>query len=71
MRIKHDHEVFEKNYRVAEFARLTGYKESTIRRKLYERTIGYKRIGRIIVIPSSELRRLLQNDFPVVETPSN
>ena len=67
MKIQSD-DVFEKNYRVNEFAKLVGYKESTIRRKLYERTIAFKRVGRIIVIPESEARRLLQHNFPVVET---
>ncbi len=71
MKIKSNDDDFEKNYRVDEFARLVGYKESTIRRKLYERAIAFKRVGRIIVIPASEVRRLLQHDFPVVETSSN
>lgn len=55
-------------YRINEFAQLVGYRESTIRKKIYERVIAYKRVGRIIVIPETEAKRLLQNDFPVLET---
>ena len=60
-------EPLERNYRIHEFARIVGYKESTVRRKLYEREISYKRVGRILVIPESEARRLLSNEFPMIE----
>ena len=57
----------EPNYRINEFARLVGYRESTIRRKIYMREIAFRKVGRILVIPRSEAQRLLQNHFPVVE----
>ena len=60
-------EPLERNYPINEFARIVGYKESTVRRKLYEREITYKRVGRILVIPESEVRRLLSNEFPMIE----
>jgi excisionase family DNA binding protein len=50
---------YERVLRVVEFARATGYKVSTIRKKLFRREIGYHKVGRIIVIPESEVTRLL------------
>ena len=49
----------EKHLRVSEVAELTGYKESTIRKKLLQREIAFRKIGRIIAVPESELKRLL------------
>jgi excisionase family DNA binding protein len=45
--------------RVDEVAKMTGYKPSTIRKKLLRREIGFHKVGRIIVIPQSEVERLL------------
>ena len=49
----------ERHLRVEEFARITGYKVATIRKKLDRREIGYRKVGRIIAIPESEVERLL------------
>jgi excisionase family DNA binding protein len=48
-----------RNLRVDEVAEMTGYKPSTIRKKLLRREIGFHKVGRIIVIPESEVDRLL------------
>jgi excisionase family DNA binding protein len=45
--------------RLPDFARATGYKVSTIRKKIFRREISYHKVGRIIVIPESEVTRLL------------
>ena len=49
----------EKHLRVEEVAGLTGYSVATIRKKIARREVGYRKIGRIIAIPESELTRLL------------
>ena len=49
----------EKHFRVCEVAQLSAYKESTIRKKILERKIAFRKIGRIIAIPESEVKRLL------------
>ena len=50
--------------RVEEFARRVRYKVSTIRKKIHRREISFHRVGRIIVIPESEVDRLLRNFHP-------
>jgi len=49
--------------RVSDFAKATGYTKATIRKKLYLREISYHKVGRIIVIPESEVERLLEANF--------
>ena len=51
--------MIERHLRISEFATLTGYSPATVRKKLLRREIGYRKIGRIISIPESELVRLL------------
>lgn len=57
----------ERHLRVEEFARLTGYRIPTIRKKLHRREIGYRKVGRIIAIPESEVERLLGQLRPVIK----
>ena len=54
----------ERDFRLDEFSRLSGYRVSTLRAKIRKREIGYRKIGRIIVIPQSELERLRENYLP-------
>lgn len=54
----------ERQLRVSEFAERIGYKPSTIRKKLLRREIDYRKVGRIIVIPESEVARLLGDVRP-------
>ncbi len=56
-----------RNLRVEEVAKMLGYKASTIRKKLLRREIGYHKVGRIIVIPESEVDRLLADFRPRVQ----
>jgi excisionase family DNA binding protein len=57
----------ERHLRVDEFARITGYKVPTIRKKLNKREIGYRKVGRIIAIPESEVERLLGQLRPAIK----
>ncbi len=57
----------ERHYRVKEMAWLSGYSEAAIRKKLSLREIGYRKVGRIISIPESELTRLLGDLRPAME----
>jgi excisionase family DNA binding protein len=49
----------ERHIRVEEFANRSGYSIPTIRKKISRREIAYRKVGRIITIPESELVRLL------------
>ena len=60
-----------RNLRVEEVAKMLGYKSSTIRKKLLRREISYHKIGRIIVIPESEVDRLLADFRPRVQLQPN
>ena len=55
-----------RNLRVDEVAQMLGYKASTIRKKLLRREISYRKVGRIVVIPESEVERLLSDYRPRV-----
>ena len=56
----------EKHIRVAEFAERSGYEVSTVRKKLQQRLIGYRKCGRIVLIPESELERVMGAYHPPV-----
>jgi hypothetical protein len=58
----------EKNLRVNAFAASSGYSIATIRKKISRREIGYRKVGRIVLIPESELTRLLGDYRPPVVT---
>jgi len=49
----------EKHYRVHEVAEMTGLAISTIRKRLALRTIGYRKAARAVMIPESEVKKLL------------
>ena len=55
------------NLRVSEFAELVGYQVSTIRKKIYKREIDSFKVGRLILIPRSEVGRLLKDFRPRIE----
>ena len=57
----------ERKLRIPEFAKSVGYKPSTIRKKLLRREIAYHKVGRNIVIPESEVTRLLADFRPRVQ----
>ena len=60
-----------RNLRVDEVAQMLGYKSSTIRKKLLRREISYRKVGRIVVIPESEVERLLSDYRPRVQLQPN
>jgi excisionase family DNA binding protein len=57
----------KKNLRLAEFARLVGYEVSTVRKKIHRREIDSIKVGRIVLIPESEVDRLLKDYRPRIE----
>lgn len=56
----------ERHFRVNDFAQRTGYQPATIRKKILRREIAYRKVGRIVLIPESELRRLLGDLRPAI-----
>jgi excisionase family DNA binding protein len=53
----------EKKYRVAEAAKLLGQKETTTRDWILDRKIAVIRVGKTILIPESEIKRILEEGF--------
>ena len=51
--------MLERNFRLPEVSELTGYSVSSLRRKVRLREIGSRKIGRIVCVPASEIKRLL------------
>ena len=51
----------ERHLRLQEVAALTGYATATLRRKIAQGEIKSVKVGRIRVIPESEVRRLLRS----------
>ena len=49
----------EKQYRLPEASGLCGYSVAALRKKMRLRQLGYRKTGRIVTIPHSELARLL------------
>ena len=59
----------EKHYRLSQAAERTGYKVATLRKKLARREIGYRKCGRLVLIPESELDRLVGQYRPPLSDP--
>ena len=49
----------ERHIRVPEFANRTGLAQATVRKKIARREIAYHKAGRCVVIPESEVARVL------------
>lgn len=49
----------ERHIRVPEFVHRTGLAPATVRKKIARREIAYHKIGRCVVIPESEVARVL------------
>ncbi|MGH2360422.1 MAG: hypothetical protein ACRDGM_07760 [bacterium] len=59
----------EKHYRVNEVAELSGLAVATIRKRLRQRKIGYKKSERAVLIPEREVWKLLgEYQSPVATT---
>jgi excisionase family DNA binding protein len=55
--------VSEPKYRVREAAKLLGQEERTTRDWILDRKIGVIRVGKTILIPESEIERILEDGF--------
>ncbi len=55
------------NLRIADFAKRVGYEVSTIRKKVWRRELDSIKVGRLVLIPASEVDRLLSDFRPRVE----
>lgn len=64
----HPHEPIERHLRVAEVARLTGLSVAAIRHRVGLRQIAYRKPSRAILIPESEVARLLGILHPRAES---
>jgi len=49
----------EKQYRLSEASKVSGYSIAALRKKILRREIGHRKTGRIVTIPESELSRIL------------
>ena len=58
-------------HRLRQAAERTGYQVSTLRKKLARREIGYRKAGRLVLIPQSELDRLIGHYRPPVNLAEN
>ncbi len=51
--------IIERHIRVPEFGSRTGLALATVRKKIARREIAYHKVGRCVVIPESEVARVL------------
>ena len=58
--------MLERNYRLNDLSTITGYTVGAIRKKIRRRELGYRKIGRIVVVPESEVKRLLGEYRPPI-----
>lgn len=49
--------MLERNYRLSDLSTITGYTVAAIRKKIRRRELGYRKIGRIVVVPESEVKQ--------------
>jgi excisionase family DNA binding protein len=56
----------ERHFRVAEVAELSGLAVGSIRRKLGRRELGFRKAGRAVLIPASEVQKLLGTYQPAL-----
>ncbi|MEO7863581.1 MAG: helix-turn-helix domain-containing protein [Nitrospirales bacterium] len=56
----------ERRYRVREVAECTGYAESTVRKMILRRELGYHKVGRLVLVPESEIKRILADFRPAL-----
>ena len=56
----------ERQYRLQEAARLSGYSVGALRKKIAQRQLGHRKTGRIITVGESDLARLLGEHRPPI-----
>jgi hypothetical protein len=54
----------ERQYRLPEASRLSGYSVAALRKKIHRRELGYRKTGRIITVSASDLALLLGEHHP-------
>lgn len=59
-------ESLEPEYRLPQASIFSGYTVSALRKKISRRELGYRKTGRIITIPESQLRLLRGKFIPPV-----
>jgi hypothetical protein len=58
--------MLERNYRLSDLTAITGYTVAAMRKKIRRGELGYRKIGRIVVVPESEVKRLLGEYRPPI-----
>jgi hypothetical protein len=58
--------MMERHYRVKEVSEMTGLSVPTIRKRLVRREVGYRKSVRAVMIPESEVRKLLGEHRPAI-----
>lgn len=61
----------ERQYRLDEAAKLSGYSIGALRKKIARRELGHRKTGRIITVGESDLVRLLGKHCPPVSIDRN
>lgn len=58
--------LLEKQFRLHEASELSGHSVASLRKKIARRELGSFKVGRLVTVPQSELRRLLGDYRPPV-----
>ena len=56
--------IAERPLRVVEFAQAVGYSIATVRKKIFRKEIDSYKVGRIVLVPQTEVKRLLSDFRP-------
>ena len=56
----------ERQYRLSEASRVSGYSVAALRKKILRREVGYVKTGRILTIPESSLAQLIGKYRPPI-----
>jgi len=59
--------MLEPNYRLSDLTRITGHTVASLRKKIRRRELGYMKVGRIVVVPESEVKRLIGDYRPPID----
>lgn len=51
--------MLERHFRLKEVTRFVPYSVATLRKKILNRELAYRKVGRAVMVPESEIRRLL------------
>ncbi len=59
--------MLEKHLRVTEFAERSRYATATVRKMILQRRLAYRKVGRLVLIPETELHRIMGAVRPAIE----